>query len=228
MNLLALETATRHISVALWRDGAVLSRCAETVSGGSLLVLPWVDDLLVEANIQLSAIQALAVGRGPGSFTGLRLACGVAQGLAFGLELPIIGVGSLAALALVAHRVSGATRIFACLDARMNEVYSACYAVQEGRVSELVAPGVAAPEETRPPSGDWLGCGDAWTVYPQRLPRPPRLIENLWPSAAAVAALAANRMAQGEYSAMEDAQPLYVRDKVALTTEERRARGGVR
>ena len=225
MNLLALETSTRWLSVALWRDGELGERRAESLTGGSGLVLPWVDELLAAADLPLAALDGIAFGAGPGSFTGLRLACGIAQGLAFGLDLPVLGVGTLEALALA----SGEGRGFACLDARMNEVYCAAYAVDGRRVTEMTAPHVVAPALAALPEGPgWVGCGDGFASYGAALPQPAVVRANVFPTAAAVAELAAPRLARGAGVAAALAMPLYVRDKVALTTAERLARGGVR
>ena len=225
MNLLALETSTRRLSVALWRDGELMVREADSMSGGSALVLPWVDELLAEAGISRRALDGIAFGAGPGSFTGLRLACGVAQGLAFGLDLPTVGVTTLEALVLA----SGESRVFACMDARMNEVYFAAYEVADGRLTEVGAPRVAPPQQVELPAGEgWIGCGDGFAAYRDALPQLPRIRDDVFPTAAAVAALAAPRFARGEGQGAADAQPLYIRDKVAFTTAERLARGGLR
>lgn len=153
MNLLALETATQHLSVALWRDGDCHERTAEIANGGSERLLPWVQALLAEADMGFSALDGIAFGAGPGGFTGLRLACGVAQGLACGLGLPVVAVSSLEALAWSAWmreqdhgRAQAPARIFACLDARMNEVYCAAYEIREGLPEIVLAPFVAAPQ----------------------------------------------------------------------------------
>jgi len=225
VNLLALETSTRWLSVALWRDGAVIERRAESMNGGSALVLPWVGEVLAEAGIGMADLDAIAFGAGPGSFTGLRLACGVAQGLAFGLDRPTLGVTTLAALALA----SGERHVFACLDARMNEVYCAAYEVTGQEVAEIQALQVAPPAEVALPAGDgWVGCGDGFASYGDRLPQPGRIRADVFPTAAAVAALAAPRLLRGEGTDAALAMPLYVRDKIALTTAERLARGGLR
>ncbi|HEX8989713.1 MAG TPA: tRNA (adenosine(37)-N6)-threonylcarbamoyltransferase complex dimerization subunit type 1 TsaB [Rhodocyclaceae bacterium] len=224
MIVLALETSTRQISVALWHGGDVIERAADSQTGGSMLVLPWIDELLAEAGIARSRLDGVAFGAGPGSFTGLRLACGIAQGMAYGLDVPALGVTTLAALALA----SGEQKVFACMDARMNEVYTGAYEVAGEEVAEVEAPRVAAPELVTLPAGDWIACGDGYASYPQRLPVPGRVRADVFPTAAAVARLAAPRLAHGEGVAAALAMPLYVRDKVALTTAERLARGGVR
>ncbi len=225
MNVLALETSTRWLSVALWCDGEIVERRTESLTGGSALILPWIDEILAEAGIGFSALDGIAFGAGPGSFTGLRLACGIAQGLAFGLDRPTLAVGTLEALALA----SGEHQVFACLDARMHEVYFGAYRVAGEQVTEMLAPQVSPPNMVVLPEGvDWVGCGDGFASYGDALPKPARVRADLAPTAAAVAALAAPRLARGEGTDAALAAPLYVRNKVALTTAERFARGGVR
>jgi tRNA threonylcarbamoyladenosine biosynthesis protein TsaB len=225
MIVLALETSTRALSAALWREGAAIERRAESLSGGSGLVLRWVDELLAEAGVGMGALDGIAFGAGPGSFTGLRLACGVAQGLAFGLDVPTCAVCTLEALALA----SGEARVLACLDARMNEVYWAAYEVSGRNVAEVLAPQVAHPSSVALPPGDaWVGCGDGYASYGETLARPSRVRADAVPTAAAVAELAAPRLRRGAGVDAAQAMPLYVRDKVALTTAERLARGGQR
>ena len=136
MRLLAFETATRHLSVALWQDGEVLERCEVLPNSGGERLLPWVHELLAEASISLPQLDGIAFGAGPGGFTGLRLACGVTQGLAFGMDIPVVPVSTLQALALA----SGEQFVWTCLDARMNEVYCAAYEVAGGTVHEVSKP----------------------------------------------------------------------------------------
>jgi tRNA threonylcarbamoyladenosine biosynthesis protein TsaB len=225
VKILALETSTRRISAALWQDGELLQRSADSLTGGSALLLPWINELLAEAGLAKAQVAAIAFGAGPGSFTGLRLACGVAQGLAFGLDIPVLGVTTLAALALASNEC----RVFACMDARMNEVYTAAYEVVGREVKEIEAPRVWPPETVVLPAGaDWVGCGDGFASYADRLPALPGIRPDVFPTAAAVAELAAPRLARGEGVDAALAMPLYVRDKVALTTAERLARGGLR
>ncbi|HLA36797.1 MAG TPA: tRNA (adenosine(37)-N6)-threonylcarbamoyltransferase complex dimerization subunit type 1 TsaB, partial [Rhodocyclaceae bacterium] len=165
MRLLALETATRQLSVALWQDGAIVERAAILPNGGSERLLPWVYELLVEAGIGMAQLDGVAFGAGPGGFTGLRLACGIAQGLAFGLDRPVVAISTLAALALA----SGETRVWTCLDARMNEVYCAAYervgaTVVERMAAVCVAPSVA-PAPTFASAGGCVGVGDGFAAY---------------------------------------------------------------
>ena len=230
MKLLAFEASTRRLSVALWYEGVLAEKSADVPNGGSERLLPWAGELLAEAGLSRQQLDGIAFGAGPGGFTGLRLACGVAQGLAFGLDCPVVPVGTLAALALDA----GNGKVLACLDARMNEVYVAAYLVTGESVEEIQAPEVGAGETVGLPNGeDWRGVGDGFAargeVLRQRLGH--RLIgENAHahPTATAVARLAAPRLARGAGVDAALAVPIYVRDKVALTTAERKARGGLK
>lgn len=227
--VLALETSTEHCSVALLRDdGSLVTRMVAASSGHSERLLPMVRELLAESKLGLTDLAAIAYGAGPGAFTGLRLACGVAQGLAFGAGLPVVGVGSLEALAWA----SGRPRVYACVDARMNEVYFAAYRIDGLRVEVVLAPGVAHAAAAGVPEGvGWHGCGSGFATYAVELQQ--RLAGHLaevngedQPVAAAVACLAAQRLAAGGGDDPFQAQPAYVRQKVALTTAERLARGG--
>lgn len=230
MKLLAFEASTRRLSVALWCDGVVTEKSLDVPNGGSERLLPWAGELLTEASVRLPQLDGIAFGAGPGGFTGLRLACGVAQGLAFGLNCPVVPVSSLAALALA----SGDGQVLACLDARMNEVYVAAYSVSGEMVEEVMAPNVGAGATVSLPAGaGWRGAGDGFGVWGAALRQ--RLGDRLcgddasvYPTAAAVARLAAPLLASGAGVAAALAMPLYIRDKVALTTAERKARGGLK
>lgn len=226
MNLIALESSSRRLSVALWQDGKLSERAADVPNGGSERLLPWLIELISDAKLSLSDLDGVAFSAGPGGFTGLRLSCGLAQGLAMGLDLPVLAVSTLEALALA----SGAGKVFACLDARMNEVYGAAYVVHGNALETVTAPFCAPPATVAAPVGaGWQGCGDGFAAHPELLRG--RLLgvrPDLWPTAAAVAQLAAPRLARGEGVDAALAAPLYVRDKVALTTAERLARGGLK
>lgn len=229
MNLLAFEAATFRLSVALYRAGAITEKSAVVPNGGSERLLPWANELLAEAGLTLKQLDGIAFGAGPGGFTGLRLACGVTQGLAFGLDLPVVPVGTLAALALA----SGDGKVFACLDARMNEVYVAAYEVAGDSVQEIMAPKVGAGETAPLPDGEgWRGAGDGFATshgaaLRQRMDERLAVVDaTVFPSASAVARLAAPVLARGGGVDAAQAVPIYVRDKVALTTVERLARGG--
>ena len=228
VKLLALETSTHMLSVALAIDDRQVGRSEFCVNGGSDRLLPWVQQVLAEAGISLQQLDAIAFGAGPGSFTGLRMACGVAQGLAYGADLPVIPIVTLAALALS----QGSGRILACLDARMNEVYCAAYEVNGDEADEVLAPSVCPPEFLPMPQGlGWQGCGDGFATYGDTLAaRIGAAISSVDPQvpplAPAVARLASIEFRQGRLLTADQALPLYVRDKVALTTQERLARGG--
>lgn len=229
MRFLAFETATRRLSVALWQDGEVIERFADHPNSGSEYLLPWAHELLAQSGITLQQLDGIAFGAGPGGFTGLRLACGVAQGLAFGLDVPVAPVSTLAALALA----SGERNVWACLDARMNEIYAAAYAIEGDVAHEIMAPHCAAPAASPAPTfQDAWGVGDGFKTYGELLAsRKPDLAgmrPDIFPSAAAVACLAAPVLASGRGVAAADAQPIYVRNKVAFTTAERLARGGLK
>ncbi|TRZ94254.1 MAG: tRNA (adenosine(37)-N6)-threonylcarbamoyltransferase complex dimerization subunit type 1 TsaB [Rhodocyclaceae bacterium] len=229
MRLLAFETATRRLSVALWQDGELIERAEELPNGGSETLLPWVHELLADAGATLAQIDGITFGSGPGGFTGLRLACGVAQGLAYGLDLPVVPVSTLEALALA----SGERDVWACLDARMNEVYGAAYRVDGETVSQLMAPVCMPPAVAPAPTftGGW-GVGDGFGSYRQLLRAQKPDLEgvraDVFPTAAAVARLAAPAFARGAGVEAALAQPVYVRNKVAWTTVERIARGGAK
>jgi len=226
VNILALETSTHHLSVALLMGDACLTRSEFLANGGSDRLLPWVQSLLAEGGISLKQLDGIAFGAGPGAFTGLRLACGVTQGLAFGANLPVVGICTLEAVAFNA----GAERVFACLDARMNEVYVAAYVREaEAEYRCVVSAAVMPPESVLVPAGEWHAAGDGFGTYAATLQeRFPDADSTVLPTAAAVGRLAVPRFGRGEGQPAMAAAPLYVRDKVALTTAERLARGGVR
>jgi tRNA threonylcarbamoyladenosine biosynthesis protein TsaB len=223
LKLLALDTSTELCSAALDLDGEV--RVREELAGNrhSQLVLPMVRALLAEAGLAFADLDGLAYGMGPGSFTGLRIGCGIAQGLAFAADLQVVGVGTLEALAAGQE----AERVYACLDARMHEVYAAAYRrAGDGWVCAL-APGVYKPDAVPlPEETGWIGCGSGFTAYPEALagrlgPRLAEVRPQAWPHARDIARLARPRFLAGEAGAPDSAEPLYVRDKVALKTSER-------
>lgn len=218
MNLAAFETSTEWCSVALWRDGEV--RALERRAGNrhGELALPMLASLLAGARLDMQAVEAVAFGAGPGSFTGLRIACGIAQGIAFARGLPLCGVSSLEAMA----EELGTPRVVASLDARMGEVYyAALEKTQAGRWREVVPAQCVAPARApRPPGEGWVACGSGFAAYGDL--GFAAVHPEIHPGAAAVARLAAPRLAAGEGVDAARAAPLYLRDKVALTTEERR------
>jgi tRNA threonylcarbamoyladenosine biosynthesis protein TsaB len=224
LKLLALDTSTEHCSVAFLDGGEVLQRLEHAGQRHSELLLPMVHAVLAEAGTALGGVDALACSVGPGSFTGLRIATAVAQGLAFGAGLPVIPVSTLEALAAGA----AAPRVVACLDARMGEVYAAAYDFGDGAVAgrEVLAARVCPPAELEaPPGNGWVGCGNGFARHGEALARALGEIGAIhadrFPEARWVARLAAKRAAAGERHAPEALVPVYLRDRVALTRAER-------
>ena len=214
MRFAAIETSTEWCSVALWRDGRISSVERRAPNRHSEFALPMLESLLEESNMQPVELQAVAFGAGPGSFTGLRIACGLAQGLALARGLPVIGVSSLAAMA----EESGAPRVVACIDARMREVYYAALEKEGPGWVETIPAQCVAPQEVKVPGEGWVGCGNGFAVY--AISGFARVMPEIHPTAMAVAKLAAPRFAAGEGVDAALAAPLYVRDKVALTMDE--------
>jgi tRNA threonylcarbamoyladenosine biosynthesis protein TsaB len=174
------------------------------------------EELLHGSGIGLDQLEAVAFGAGPGSFTGLRIACGIAQGLAFARGLPVLGVSTLEALA----EETNAQRVVACIDARMREVYYAALEKRGGRWRETIPAQCVAPAAAPvPPGPGWVGCGSGFAVYGNLGLE--RVLPEVHPTALAVAQLAAPRLAAGEGVDAALAAPLYLRDKVALTVKER-------
>ena len=218
MRFAAFETSTEWCSVALSLDGQIAAFEQLAANRHGELVLPMLGRLAASAGIALAALDAVAFGAGPGSFTGLRIACGVAQGIAFARGLPVIGISTLEAIA----EESGGSRVVACLDARMREVYYSAHEKQGGRWREVLPAQCVAPAlVTKPPGEGWLGCGNGFAAYRDIFrDRFTSMKPEIHPSAAAVARLAAPRLAAGEGADAALAVPFYVRDKVALTKQE--------
>lgn len=223
MKILAFDTSTEHCSLALFLDGTVTARDAHAGQRHSELLLPMVQDLLAQGMVRFSDLNGIAFGAGPGSFTGLRIACGVAQGLAFGAGLPVLGVCTLEALAEATH----SERVIACLDARMGEIYHGAYERHEGDWSALREPSLCLPQDAPQVPGDgWTGCGSGFDLHDDALRarydgRLGRVDRGMLPHAREMARLAAMRFARGEGVDPAQAAPLYVRNKVALTEAER-------
>jgi tRNA threonylcarbamoyladenosine biosynthesis protein TsaB len=222
MKFAAIETATEWCSVALWIEGEIVSLERRAGNRQGEFVLPMLEQLFSRTHLSSKDLDAVAYGAGPGAFTGLRIACGIAQGLAFGRGLPVIGISTLEATA----EESGATRVLVALDARMSEVYYSAFEKPADRWKAVLPATCVAPDEVDLPPGDgWLGCGSGFAVYAERI-RPrlqgtvSRMAPDVRPSAHAVARLAAPRLQAGEGVDAAEAAPYYLRDKVALTTAE--------
>jgi tRNA threonylcarbamoyladenosine biosynthesis protein TsaB len=224
LKILAIETSTQYCSVALWRDGDVDAREALAGQRHSEMVLPMVEALLERHGLGLKELDGIAFGEGPGSFTGLRIGCGVTQGLAFGAGLPVVGVSTLLALAEAAR--SG--RAVCCLDARMGEVYHAAYARSDAGWEAVHAPSLCTPVDAPPlPAGSWTGCGSGFAVHEAALKRRytgrlSAIMPEVFPHARDIARLAAREFEAGRTVPAERAVPVYIRDKVALRSDERR------
>jgi tRNA threonylcarbamoyladenosine biosynthesis protein TsaB len=225
MKLLAFETATEACSVALWIDGDVRERFEIAPRRHAELSLPWAEQLLAEAGIAKSQLDAIAVGRGPGAFTGVRLAIALAQGIALALDRPVVAISTLAALAMR----SRGERILAAIDARMGEVYLGAFA-RKG--DDLIATGseaVLKPDAAPLPDGmDWHGVGTGFSATDAALQA--RLRSHLvavdagaLPHAGDVARLGARAYARGEAVAPDRIEPAYLRNNVALTLVEQQA-----
>ena len=223
MKILALETSTEYCSVALWQDGAVSERFELVGQKHSEVLMAMLDELLKAAGTTVKQVDGIAFGKGPGSFTGVRIACGVAQGLALGAGLNVVGVCTLQALA----EASGKDKVIAALDARMGELYLAAYERRNGEWAEVMAPCLCRAEVAPALAGEgWFGVGSGFTVAGEALQA--RYGKSLCgmdaqavPQAGAVVRLAAGEFAKGNAVDAALALPLYLRDKVALKTSER-------
>jgi len=224
LNLLALDTSTEFCSAALLRGEVLTHREVHAVQRHSELILPMIEDLLAASGLELAQLDGIAFGAGPGSFTGLRIACGVAQGLAFGADLPVVPVGTLVALA----QEAGADQVIACLDARMGEIYHAVYLRDGASWKEIAAPAVGSAQSAPVVEGSgWFGCGSGFAAYPDELAKRyagqlAGVAAELHPHARSIARLALPVLEAGGGLPAEQAAPVYVRDKVALKMHEQR------
>lgn len=225
MKLLAFETATEACSVALWLDGELRERFEIAPRRHAELALPWADALLTDAGIAKSQLDAVAVGRGPGAFTGVRLAIALGQGIALALDRPLVPVSTLAALAADAT----GERILAAIDARMGEVYLGAFAREGDALRALTPEAVVAPQAAPLPEGEgWSGAGTGFAAAQEALQarlrgRLAQVDATALPRAAAVARLGAAAFARGEGLPPERVEPAYLRDNVALTLAQQQA-----
>jgi tRNA threonylcarbamoyladenosine biosynthesis protein TsaB len=223
VNILAFDTSTEYLSLALLKGGETFHYDCNAGQTHSQIILPQIQTLLDSANLQLSDLQGIAFGAGPGSFTGVRIAAGVAQGLGFGANLPVVSVCTLLALA----EASGADKVIACLDARMGEVYHAAYKKMDDTWQCVIEPGLYKPDAVPAIQGsDWVGAGSGWQTYTAQLSAAyagqlqatqPQLL----PAATAILKLALPIFAKGEAKPASEAMPIYIRNRVALKTAER-------
>lgn len=221
MKLLAIETCTERCSVALAVDEHIHELHTDAPRTHSERLLPMIEQLLKDAGLAAADLSALAFSRGPGSFTGVRLGTSVVQGLAYGLQIPVAPVSTLAALALAAYYQCRETRILTALDARIDEIYWAGYQIDPEQLAiTRLEEAVAGPESVAMPSDhqQWIGAGPGWRVYGARLQtriQPREILPDCLPSAREVAILGLAHMAAGRTCAAREALPIYLRDRVA-------------
>ena len=231
MNILAIETGTDACSCALRYAGEIIARGAVEPRRHTELLLPMIDSVLEEAGVGLGRLDAIAFGRGPGSFTGLRIACAVAQGLAFGANRPLVAVSTLQTVAAGMHRASGARRVLVALDARMGEVYWGGFEWDGVAMEPVFDETVGPPRAVRTPDGDgWAGAGSGWSAcrgdLEERLAahladRPDMVDARLLPAAVDMLVPATLAFEGGFAVAPEDAAPVYLRSNVAHASSRR-------
>lgn len=219
---LAFDTATEHLSIALQVGDRTWSHEAAGGALASSTLIPGVMDLLAQASVGLRELDAIAFGRGPGAFTGLRTACSVAQGLAFGANLPVLPIDTLMAVAEEARHQHGVLKVQALLDARMDEVYTGFYSHQDGHWTQRDDFQLIRPDNLHQDPG-WAQAGNAFAVYGERIPPSDGIRITTLPTATAMLRLAPALLAAGGAVHADQALPRYIRDKVAKTTDERMA-----
>ena len=233
MNILAIETATDACSCALEHAGTVVARHAVEPRRHTELLLPMIDAVLAQAGIGLGALDAIAFGRGPGSFTGLRIACSVAQGLGFGANRPLVAVSTLQVVAAGMHRSQGTPRVLVALDARMGEVYWGGFEWDGATMVPAFEESVVAPHAVRvPAAGAWAAAGSGWSApravlderVADRLGPPPAVVDEArLPDARDMLGPAKLALASGLAVAPENASPAYLRSRVARPAPRRLA-----
>lgn len=231
MKLLAIECSTDRLSVAVCQGDARWQHQGAGGAQSSATLIPVIMDLLAQASVPLHTLDAIAFGRGPGAFTGLRTACAVAQGLGMGAQLPLLPIDTLALLAQAARKAQAATtRVLAVLDARMGQVYAAAYEDSPQGWRCVQAPNLYQPESCDIPpewrTQAWVVASNAVGLYPEAMALAAQqgaAVFEAWPQALCLLDVAAQAFVRGETVTAAHALPLYVRDKVALTSAERAA-----
>lgn len=242
MNILAFDSSTETLSIALWLDGTIKAFTGEGGPKASALILPKIKELLLNSNMQLSDLNGIAFGAGPGAFTGIRVACGVAQGLGFGANCPVVGINTLHAMAQSFWPENSPIKALVCLDARMGEVYFAAIEKiddqKNGFKWQEVCPIMVCKAENCPEiiGENWVGIGNGWHIFEALLREKyaknianvlcnvsPNISPSIMPKASAVAVLALPIFAAGKAQPASQAVPIYIRNRVALTTAERLA-----
>ncbi|MDM8568394.1 tRNA (adenosine(37)-N6)-threonylcarbamoyltransferase complex dimerization subunit type 1 TsaB [Thiotrichales bacterium HSG1] len=218
MKILAIDASTEVCSCALYMDGKVQDRSQFAPQKHSKLILPMADELLAEAELKLNQLDCLAVGRGPGSFTGLRIACGIVQGIAFGADLPVASISSLATLAQSAYVETGKKQVLATIDARMGEIYYGYYiADKQGVMQCQIAEQVAKPNNIELLTTEhWYGVGSGWTYAVILKHKFGNLLQGYqvekYPQASNMIPLALSAFKQGQVVDAENLSPVYLRD----------------
>ena len=223
MRILAIDTATEACSAALWNDGNTCAHFELCPREHTQRILPIVLDILTQGGVSLTDLDALAFGRGPGSFTGVRIGIGIAQGLALGAELPMIGVSTLATMAQGAWRKQGASRVLAAIDARMGEVYWAEYqrdaqGVWHGENTEAVLKPEVVQQRLAELEGEWATVGTGWAAWPDMTQGANVTLSDgdvLLPEAEDMLPIACQLLEQGKTVAVDKAEPVYLRNEVA-------------
>ncbi|PAU89669.1 tRNA (adenosine(37)-N6)-threonylcarbamoyltransferase complex dimerization subunit type 1 TsaB [Pseudomonas sp. WN033] len=220
--LLAIDTATEACSAALLHNGQLYHRFEIIPRLHAQRLLPMIQELLAEAGIGMSAVDCLVFGRGPGAFTGVRIATGMVQGLAFAIGKPVIGVSNLAALAQRAYREYGVEQVAAAIDARMDEVYWGCYRLEQGVMRLQGEERVCAPEQVSQPVGLVLqgGAGTGWQYAERLAVQAERQWPHMLPDAQDLLDLAMPDWQAGLWLDAADAQPVYLRDQVATPKQQ--------
>lgn len=218
MKILAIDTSSVACSVALLLEEEITAIDRLLPLQQAQSILPQINELLTQCKIDLKQLDALAFGRGPGSFTGVRIATSVIQGLGFALNVPIIPISSLAALAQAAFKELGWKKLLVGVDARIQEVYWGTYVVNaEGLVTLVGNEVVSKPSELMfPEDKEWYGVGDAWEAYRNQIKFDPLAIDSTrLPMASGVLQLAKPCYLRQEWVSAADALPVYLRDNVA-------------
>lgn len=222
LRILAIDTATESCTVAVWNEGVVASRFEISPREHTQKIFPMVKSALEEANLSLQSLDALAFGRGPGSFTGVRIGVGVAQGIALGANLPLIGISSLATMAEGVFRTTGIKQVLVAIDARMGEIYCAQYqrndaGIWSGEETEAVMKPEQFAETLQATTGRWAIAGTGWQAYPDlALSLPFTVVETqiTLPAAQDMLPLAVTAWHEGKATKVEEAEPVYLRNEV--------------
>jgi len=227
--ILAIDTATEACSAALFQGDNIITRFKMAPREHTKLILNMMDEVLNEVEIKLAQVDAIAFGRGPGAFTGVRIATGVAHGVSLSIDKQLLPISTLAAIAQQMHEEQGANHCIAAIDARMSEVYWGKYKSENGMMILQGEEAVSKPEALLDVLGDisWTVAGSGWDEYAGQLELDNYnniiKIDDVFPSAKYIARLAVEDWQQGKAVSAEQAQPIYLRDKVAQTIAERSA-----